>query len=291
MFDDEYVPDIPALSGVDRSRVTVDGHPIHYLHAGEGRPIVLLHGGIIDAAHVSWAPQLAPLADEGRLIVPNLPGYGPNPLPDVPLSIPWHARTVAGVLEALDLQDALVAGISLGGGVAVGLGLDYPERITALVAVDAMGLGRSLAGGTLTWLLARLQVTNHLSVGLMRRSRRYVEIGLEALVADSYDVPGELIELVQQESRRPGAGAAFRSLRGTEVTRNGYRTEYTDRLPTLSVPTRFVHGVDDEVFPLAWSERAAERAPEASPKILPDCGHLATWERPDAIADVVVDCL
>lgn len=291
MFDDEYVPDVPALSGVERDRITVDGDSIHYLHAGAGRPIVLLHGGIIDAAHISWAPQFERLAEEGRLVVPNLPGYGPNPMPEEPLSIPRHVRSIAGFLESLELDDALLAGISLGGGVAVGVGLDHPDRITDLVAIDAMGLGRSLSNGTLTWLLARLQVTNKLSVGLMRRSRRYVELGLEALVADAYDVPGELIDLVQQEARRPGAGAAFRSLRGTEVTRSGYRTDYSDRLADLSVPIRFLHGADDEVFPPTWSERAARLAPDANIDVLADCGHLATWERPDAVTNSLVDRL
>ncbi len=291
MLEDKYVPEISELRGVDRNTATVEGDPIHYLHAGEGRPIVLLHGGIIDAAHISWAPQLGPLADEGRIVVPNLPGYGPNPQPNDPLSIPRHVKTIAGFLETLDLEDALVAGISLGGGVAVGLALDHPDRISELVAVDAMGLGQSLSSGRLTWLLARLQVTNHLSVELMRRSRGYVAAGLETLAHDAYDVPEKLIDLVQQEARRPGAGAAFRSLRGTEVTWDGYRTDYSERLTELSVPTMFVHGADDEVFPPAWSDRAAELAPDATVEMLVDCGHLATWERHEAMTDTLKDWL
>lgn len=291
MFDDEQVPGVSELRGVDRDCVTVDGDSIHYLHAGEGRPIVLLHGGIIDAAHISWAPQLEPMADEGRLVVPDLPGYGRNPMPDDPLSIPRHVRTIAGFLRQLDIDDALLAGISLGGGVAVGLGLDHPDRIGGLVAVDAMGLGRTLSSGKFTWLLARLQVTNHFSVRLMRHSRTYVKAGLEALVHDGYEVPGRLIDLVQQEARRAGAGAAYRSLRETEVTWDGYRTDYSDRLADLTVPIRFIHGADDEVFPSKWSERAANRAPDATMDILADCGHLGTWEQPAALTELLVDSL
>jgi pimeloyl-ACP methyl ester carboxylesterase len=291
MVDDGYVPNLPELRGIDRDRVTVDGDPMHYLTAGEGRPVVLLHGGIIDAAHISWAPHFEALADEARVLVPDLPGYGPNPLPDGQLSLPRHAERVAGFLAALEVDDALVAGASLGGGVAVGLGLDHADRIRRLVAVDAMGLGRTLSNGKLTWLLARLQVTNHLSVRLMRRSRRYVEAGLEALAHDGYDVPAGLVDLVQREAGRPGTGAAFRRLRRTEVTWDGYRTDYSGRLADLSVPALFVHGVDDPVFPPAWSERAAELAPDATVDVLPECGHLTTWERPDAVRAVFPDLL
>ena len=279
MASDEPVPTDP-LRSVIQDRVTVDGDPIHYLQAGEtGPPLVLLHGGIIDAAHISWAPQLDTLADEATVYAPHFPGYGPNPMPDYPLTIGSHVRAIAGFLDELDLEDAVLAGISMGAGVAIGLGLDHPERLRRIVALDAMALGSDLAGGKLTWLLAKLRVTNRLSVALMRRSRGYVEFGLDALVSDTYDVPTELVDLVLEEAQRPGAGAAFREFRANEVGWRGYRTDFSERLGELDVPTTLVHGADDGVFPARWSERAAAAIPESDLHVLEDCGHMPTWER------------
>jgi pimeloyl-ACP methyl ester carboxylesterase len=291
-LEDEHTPEVYPLRDVAQHRVAIDGTPIHYLRAGDAGPaVVLLHGGIIDAAHVSWAPQLDTLADNARIYAPNLPGYGPNRLPGDDLTIPHHVETMAGFLDALDLEDAVVAGISMGGGVALGLGLDHPDRLDHVVALDAMGLGSELSGGKLTWLLAKLRVTNRFSVALMRRSRAYVRLGLEALVYENDDIPPTLVDLVQAEAGRPGAGSAFRNFRANEVTWQGYRTDYTDRLSAFPVPTTLVHGREDEVFPVAWAERAARDIPAADLHVLEDCGHLPTWERTDRVAEIITAVL
>jgi len=282
------------LEGFREETVRAMGDRIHYLvgaKSGADRAIVLLHGGIIDAAHVTWRPVLESLAEDATVVAPHLPGYGPSPLPEAPLNIGRHVESTAALLDELDLTDPVVAGLSMGGGIGIGLGLTYPDRVDGLVALDAMALGDDLASGPLTWLLATVQVTNNLSVELMRRSRGYVRFGLEQLVADANPVPEPLVDLVHAEVKRPGAGAAFRSLRASEVTWGGYRTNYADRLPDLSVPTRIVHGRDDHVFPTHWSKRAADRIPDASLTVLEDCGHLPTWERTDDVADVVRSAL
>lgn len=290
MLADPHVPDNEALRGVETDLVAIEGDSLHYLQSGDdGPPVVLLHGGNIDAAHISWAPQFDRLVGEVQLFVPNLCGYGPNPVPENPLSIPKHARVVGEFMETLDLNGAVVAGISLGGGVAVALALERPDLVGELVALDAMGLGTDLASGRLTWLLARLQVANHISVRLMGNSRRYVEFGLAALAHEDFDVPAALVDLVQREARRPDAGAAFRRLRDGEITSSGYRTDYSDRLGDLDVPATFVHGDADDVFPVGWSERAADRAPEGALRVLEDCGHLGTWERPDHVAAIIAN--
>jgi pimeloyl-ACP methyl ester carboxylesterase len=288
MTTDAHLPRTDTLREVTRDRVTVDGDPIHYLEAGEEGPaLVLVHGGAIDAAHISWAPQFDTLAEEAHVFAPNLPGYGPNPLPEGPLTIPDHAEAIAGFLDALDLDDVVLAGISMGGGAAIGVGLDHPERVRHIVALDAMALGSGLSSGKLTWLLAKLRFLNRLSVELMRRSRGYVEFGLEALVADEYDVPSALVDIVHAEAQRRGAGAAFRAFRAGEVTWTGYRTDYSDRLSDLSIPVDLIHGAEDDVIPADWSERAVDRLPGGDLTVLEATGHMATWERTARVNEIV----
>ena len=281
-------------SGTDLTEVTVtvDGTRLQYVTGGTGEtPLILLHGGIIDAAHISWGELLGPLAARTRVYALNLPGYGGSDLPDGPLSMNRHVETVAAFLDELDITDPVIAGTSMGGGIAIGLALSYPDRVSQVVALEAFALGTELSSGLLTWLLAKIQVTNHLSVALMRRSRGFVESSLGSLAYDADSISDATIDRVVAEVKRPGAGAAFRKFRAAEVTRHGYRTDYSEHLSQLTVPVRYVHGNHDDLLPPRWSERAAERTPESDLFLLEECGHLAPLEKPDKIYDLLTELL
>ncbi|QIO21092.1 alpha/beta fold hydrolase [Haloarcula sp. JP-L23] len=269
---------------VDEGAVTVDGARIHYRAAGDGHPVVLLHGGIIDAAHVSWPPVFDRLAPEYYVLAPDLLGYGESDLIDDTYSIPRHAEIVAGVLDALDCGPVTLVGLSLGGGVAIQLALDRPDLVETLVPIDPFGLGRDLPNGHLSLFLARVQVFNRIAIAAFRRSRRLTRASLGGLVHDLDALPAAAVDAVYEEVKRPTAGAAFRRFRDAEVTRHGYRTTFTDRYDDLVVPTRLLHGAHDELFPVAWAERAAEGIPDAELHVLDDCAHWAPRENPDAVA-------
>jgi hypothetical protein len=94
--------------------VTVDGNRLHYLTGGSGdTPLILLHGGIIDAAHISWGELLGPFTEQTRVYALNLPGYGGSELPDGPLSMASHVEAVAGFIDTLDIEDPVIAGTSI----------------------------------------------------------------------------------------------------------------------------------------------------------------------------------
>lgn len=271
--------------------VDVDGTEIHVHEAGDGPPVVLLHGGIIDAATVTWSPVLERLAADHHVVAPDLMGYGESDLPQGPYSIARHADVVAGVLDALDLGPVTLAGLSMGGGVAIQVALDRPDLVASLVPIDAYGLGSALPNGRLSYLLAEVQVFNRLAIVLFRRSRGLTRASLGGIVHDLEALDADAVDAVFEEVQRPSAGAAFRRFRAAEVGRDGYRTTFDDRFEDLTVPTHFLHGDHDEVFPLAWAERAARRVPDGSLTVLPDCAHWAPRENPDRVAALVRDAV
>jgi len=264
--------------------VTVDGTRIHYLEAGEGPPVVLLHGGIIDAATVSWPPVIDRLASDYRVLAPDLLGYGESDLPPGPYSIPRHAGVVADVLDELDLGPVTLVGLSMGGAVAIQLALDRPDLVDRLVPIDPFGLGQELPNGLLSYLLARVQVFNRIAIAAFRRSRRLTRASLGGIVHDLDSLPPAAVDAVYREVQRPTAGVAFRRFRDAEVTRDGYRTTFTDRFEEFSMPVHFLHGSHDELFPVEWARRAADRVPDGEVTILDDCAHWAPRENPDAVA-------
>ena len=126
----------------EEQNVEVEGLPIHYLTAGEGPPLVLLHGAGDNALDWQWG--LPDLAATHRVYAPDLPGSPDSARPTADYSPAFFERFVANFLDALDIERAVVAGNSLGGLVALRLSLSKPARVTALVLVDSAGLGRAV---------------------------------------------------------------------------------------------------------------------------------------------------
>ncbi|WP_277542658.1 alpha/beta fold hydrolase [Haloarcula laminariae] len=271
--------------------VTVDGSRIRYRVVGDGAPVVLLHGGRIDGARVSWPPVIERLAPDYRVLAPDLLGYGESDLPPGPYSIPRHAGVVADVLDELALGPVTLVGLSLGGGVAMQVALDRPDLVERLVPIDPFGLGRELPNGQLSYAFARVQLCNKLAIAAFRRSRRLTRASLGGIVHDLDSLSPAAVDAVYREVQRPTAGAAFRRFRDSEVTREGYRTTFTDRFDEFSMPTRFLHGAHDDLFPVGWARRAASELPDADLTVLDDCAHWAPRENPDAVATHVSDAI
>lgn len=110
-------------------------HDVH----GDGPPLLLVHGGTLDRR--MWEPNMAALTERHRVVRCDLRGYGASPPPDGPYS---HAGDLCALLAALQIERAAVAGLSLGGGVALELALAHPDVVGALVLVGTDLPGVSL---------------------------------------------------------------------------------------------------------------------------------------------------
>jgi len=274
--------------------VTVDGNRISYVSAGDpdDPTVVLLHGGIIDAGPLSWGAVLDPLAAGGyHAVAPDLLGYGDSSVPAGPYSIDRHRAVVEGFVAELGLREPALVGLSMGGGVALAVHLDGDTPIDRLCLVSSFGLGSALPNGRLSYVLAQVQLCNRIAIALFRRSRRFTRASLGGIVYDLDALDPHVVDEVYRYVRKPNAGVAFRRFRAAEVTRDGYRTEFSDRLDAVSVPTLFLHGAHDDVMPVAWAERAAERVPNASLDVFEDCAHWLPREAPDRTADRLIEFL
>ena len=115
--------------------ITVNGMQIHVEEHGTGKPLVLLHGGIM--ASEAFGPNIAALAEHRRVIAIHLQGHGHTPDVDRPLRFETLADDVAAVIRALDLGKADLLGYSFGGGVALQTAIRHPDVVDRLVVVSA----------------------------------------------------------------------------------------------------------------------------------------------------------
>jgi pimeloyl-ACP methyl ester carboxylesterase len=272
-------------SAVAESHVAVDGDEIRYLHAGEsGTPVVLLHGGGVDAAHLSWEPTLEILADGHRVFAPDLPGYGGSDAPDADYSMNYFLGFLDGFLDRLDLDAPNLVGLSMGGGIALGYALRAPERVGRLVLVDSYGLGSDPPRGTAS-------LASPLAWSALRHNRALVRWGLGTIVADRATITDGMVATAHRLLDRPHAGRAFRRFYHDETGPGGVESDFSDRLPELAVPTLLIHGEDDDLIPLAWARRARDRIPNARLSVFENCGHWPPREKPDEFVRVVGEFL
>jgi pimeloyl-ACP methyl ester carboxylesterase len=137
-------------------RTWVQGRPAGYSVAGEGMPVVLLHGWAL--AQHTYRDVIERIASQGcRVIAPSLPGFGGSrELPSSSFSIGGYAQWVADLLVALEVDEpAVVVGHSFGGGVAIRVAHDHPERTRSLVLVNSVGGSSWKQGGTLRSITER----------------------------------------------------------------------------------------------------------------------------------------
>lgn len=258
------------------------GHRLHYIEAGTGDPVILLHGGIIDSASLSWGATIGPLAESHHVIALDQLGYGQSDAPDVTYSTSLHVDVLADVINQFEFETTTLVGLSLGGAVALGYALRSSERVERLVLVDSHGLGAPPTHPRLTFIVSRLPQLNRLSIGLLRRYKSLIRPSLGNIVHDPSDIPAAVIDELYELVNHPTAGKAYRSWRRTDVTWSGYRTDYTAELPSLAVPTVFLHGAEDEVFPVEYADRAAAAVPNAAIHVFDECGH---WPPREVTAD------
>ena len=128
---------------VTQAETSVLGTTIFHEEAGQGRPLVLLHG--LNDSHRTWRKVLPELAKTRRVLVPDLPGCGLSGRPDACYSLDWQARVMNAWLDALGMESVDLVGHSYGGGVAQYMLLFNAARIRRLALVASGGLGRQVA--------------------------------------------------------------------------------------------------------------------------------------------------
>jgi pimeloyl-ACP methyl ester carboxylesterase len=264
----------------------VDDRQVAYRRAGtEGQPLVLLHGAGVDDSALSWHHVLPALGRDHRVYALDWPGHGESE--DVPEhSIAAYRRVLAGVLDHLGLSSVALAGISMGGAVALSFALEASERVDRLALVSSYGLGESVPAGSLWYALANVPGANQAGYAAMGSSTMAARSGLSQVVYDASALDAAFVEAFRERASRRGAGAAFAAFQRNEIGPSGrVVTNLAPRLDSLDVETLFVHGRHDPLFPVAWARRGAKRVPDASLLEIPACGHWPPRERPEVVVD------
>lgn len=270
---------------VEQHDTIVGGVRLHYLTCGEGEPLLLIHGR--GGAGALFAPVLAALAAERRVITLDLPGWGLSDKPPFTGKTPQDALAVwrDGVLGFLDdqgLGQIDIAGHSMGGFTALSLALEHPDRVKRLILIDPGGLGtRAQFDVRLYFTIAPERLHRWLGPGFTRFIMRK-----DGATAEDLAGPGFAFyhALTTQGEIVPSGARAFSAW----VNLTGVHLTLTERLKELQMPTLLLWGDRDFVAPYADALVAARYLSDGQLVTFNHCGHSPFSERPDAFAEVVL---
>src|SRR4051795_4100572 len=271
------------------SRV-VHGHRRAFVRAGEGPPLLLLHG--IGNSAQTWAGVVDRLAASHTVLAPDLLGHGSSDKPRGDYSVAGYANGMRDLLSVLDVEQVTVVGHSLGGGVALQFAYQFPERCQRLVLVGSGGLGPELSAGLRAATLpgAELVLTALTGVsGPLRAGMQVLEhvgqITHWKRVRDLAEAGDALLALKDVEARR----AFLRTLRGV-VDARGQAVTALDRLYLANaVPMLVIWGSRDPIVPALHAETVRSLVPSARVEVFDGAGHWPHLDDPDRFCDVLLD--
>lgn len=246
----------------------MNGINIQYEDSGSGPAVFLTHG--YAATGRMWKPQREPLTDAGyRLITWDMRGHGGTDSPDdqAQYSEALTMADMAGLLDHLGVERAVVGGLSLGGYMSLGFYLAHPERVQALVLCDT-GPGYRNPEARDGWNRAA-----------EKRAVDFETRGLDALSRSA-------------EVRATGSG--HRSAQGLAHTARGMLAQsdarVIDVLPSIGVPALIIIGEKDEPF-MAGSQYMANKIPNARLEVIAGAGHASNIDQPEAFNRVLLEFL
>ncbi|MFQ5854250.1 MAG: alpha/beta fold hydrolase [Anaerolineae bacterium] len=248
-------------------KANVNDIEMSYADRGTGLPIVFVHGFPLDGT--LWQPQLDALSDEYRVIVPDLRGFGGS-TPSQEVTMDQYADDLHTLLDELEVNQVVLAGLSMGGYIAFAFHQKYPDRLCGLVLVDT----RPQAD------------TDEARANRAATAAIVKELGAAAL-AD--DMLGKLLSPVTSKNQpnlvqTVHAMMARQPVVGIVAALHGMaqRPDSRPMLGDISVATLVVVGADDAITPAADAEAMVDAIPGSKLVVIPDAGHLSNLEQSQA---------
>ena len=280
----------PSALLFDEWEIELHGHRVIYRIAGDGPPVVLIHGMVNSSRH--WEQVALRLADRYTVVAPDLLGHGDSAAVRGDYSLGAHASSIRDLLTTIGIDRATIVGHSLGGGIAMQFFYQFPQRVQRLALISSGGLGHEVS--PLLRGAALPGATPGISLEANRRVRAALDRAGERLRARG-SRKGVYLQAVAR-AMRPLQDAAARhaflqTLRAVIDVR-GQHVSAVDRLYLLGeLPTLLVWGERDNTIPMKHGLAAHELIPNSRFVTLPKAAHFPNLEDPEGLADALLDWL
>lgn len=269
-------------------RVSIHGHDAAFRVAGHGPVLLLLHG--MAASSQTWAAVTSSLARRFTVVAPDLLGHGESGGPHGEYSLGAHANFIRDLLATLGYARASVVGHSFGGGVAMQLAYQYPDRCERLVLVGSGGLGREVNG--LLRMLALPGAEQLFPLVCSSKLRAAGERVGAWLAGRGLRAAPALEEVWRSYALLAEAGtrcAFFRTLRAV-IDSEGQSVSASDRLRLAAhMPTLIVWGGRDTIIPVRHGRSAHDAIANSRLEVFEAAGHYPHCEEPERFVEALTE--
>lgn len=278
------------IPNIERAEVSLHGHRVNFNIAGQGPPVVLIHG--IAGRAAQWDQTMLMLADTHTVIAPDLLGHGESAKPRGDYSLGAFASGIRDLLVGLDIEATSVVGHSLGGGIAMQFAYQFPERCQRLALVSSGGLGSKVN----LLLRAATLPGSELVLPVLAHARLLEAIGLlpRALGRLGFHAGPDMTEIAvgyQSLSDAEARSAFIQTVRAV-IDVGGQRVDASDRLYLSSkMPSLLVWGHRDRIIPVEHAYDAHQGMPGSRLELFDDSGHFPHLDDPLRFARVLLSFL
>lgn len=254
---------------------SVNGTRLHYELAGEGEPLVLIHGNTLDLR--MWEDQMPAFAERYRVLRYDMRGFGESDVPGADSYSPTD--DLQALLSKLGIAHAHILGLSLGGAIAVEFALAHPHMTDSLIAVDAglRAFSWVVYGDFSAWVR-----TAAVSEGIDVARQRWLAGALFAPAMEHPQLAARLQHMVTEYS-------GWHWLNRDPVC--PLEPPPAEQLDCINVPTLVVVGERDIPDFHAVADLLQERIPNASKIVMPGVGHMSNMEDPARFNTLVLEFL
>lgn len=246
-------------------QVTLSHGTTHYLEAGQGEPVILLHGVGFFSGGDYWIANMADLSRQFHVFAPDFVGWGNGDRLDVEYSFAYLVDFVREFQDAIGVDAAHIVGHSMGGWVAALFGYESPNRVETLTLVGSGGMSTR----TLSTMTAFVPPTREAILAHVKETMHADEVS-----------PVELADSWYQRTQLPGAVESYQKILN-HMNNPVHRARYhlRRRLPYIRRPTLIIWGEDDKVNDLSMGQEMQSLIPDSELVIIPG-GHFCPSETP-----------
>ena len=249
-------------------KMKINNIELAYARRGKGTPLVLLHGFPLD--HHLWDDIAPLLEDRFDLILPDLRGFGESTTVDARYSMDDYASDIAGLLDQLGIQKAVIAGHSMGGYVALAFARLYPARVSGLALISSQVLADP----------------SDRKEGRYKSAADVAEKGIGGVVeamTSKFTSDARLQTIARSIMEKQKPGAYIGALKAMAE-----RTDSTSLLSTFKFPVMVVHGEADALIPVARAHEVKAALPDSYYVELKDTGHVPMLEAAKETAEALL---
>jgi 3-oxoadipate enol-lactonase len=254
-------------------RVRSDDAQIAYEIRGKGAPVVLLHP--FPSNHEFWYPAASAFDSAYQLILPDLRGHGESEIGEGPALMQKHASDIARVLDDAGIGKAIFVGCSIGGYVLFEFWRRFRSRVTALALCDTRP-----QADTAEARANRLQAA---ATVLEKGTEQFLDSMIPKFIGrTTISTRPDLVE---------GARVMMRQMSAEDISQvqqgMAERPDSVADLKTIDVPTIIVIGEEDVFSTVADGEMMRQSIAGSQLKVIPEAGHYAPWEQPEAVGGIL----